>query len=90
MGFIFRGYRHRVAGDLLVNHNIPLPLFFVSVDCEGVEIICFDRLLQVFILRDLLLTIFGKKFGKCLSLRQGNEVRVGGLFGLREGRKPDS
>jgi hypothetical protein len=31
----------------------PPPLFFVSVD-GGVEIICFDRLLQVLILRELL------------------------------------
>jgi hypothetical protein len=29
------------------------PLFFVCDDCEGVEIICFDTLLQVLILRDL-------------------------------------
>jgi hypothetical protein len=31
----------------------PRPLFFVCDDCEGVEIICFDTLLQVLILRDL-------------------------------------
>ena len=31
----------------------PHPLFFVCDDCEGVEIICFDTLLQVLILLDL-------------------------------------
>ncbi len=45
---------HRASGEMCWLTVTPHPLFFVSVDCEGVEIICFDRLLQVFILRELL------------------------------------
>jgi hypothetical protein len=38
---------------MVVNNNRPPPPFFVCDDCEGVEIICFDALLQVLILREL-------------------------------------
>jgi hypothetical protein len=31
----------------------PIPLFFMSVDYEGAESICFDKVLQVLILREL-------------------------------------
>jgi hypothetical protein len=38
---------------LVVNNKTPTPIFSVSADCEGVEVICFDRVLQVLILREL-------------------------------------
>jgi hypothetical protein len=45
---------HRASGEMCgLTVTPPTPLFFVSVD-GGVEIICFDRLLQVLILRELL------------------------------------
>jgi hypothetical protein len=43
-----------VAAEMVVNNKTPPPLFSVSIDCEGVETICFDRFLQLLILRCLL------------------------------------
>ena len=38
----------------LVNHNIPLPpVFCKSIILKDIKVLCFDRLLQVLILRDL-------------------------------------
>lgn len=37
-----RGWRSEIAG-------VPLPMFFVSVHSKGLEVLCFDTDLQVFI-----------------------------------------
>jgi hypothetical protein len=62
---------------MLVNRNNPTPPGFVSVDCEGVEIICFDRLLQVLILRELLINDNRDKTRSQPSLKGWDAVRPG-------------
>ena len=69
-----------MAGELLVNHNIPLPRFFISVDCEGVENICFDRVLQVFILRDLLVNNLRRGIREVLESETGKRGPIWRCF----------